>query len=600
MMLPKTVVILFISLLFFFNASAFDTLKVTAVLDTALKQVSGVVEYKLPSNRRLSTFEFQLFPNVYSSADTPYLKGKPGLRRRLIDSKKWGSMAVDSILVNGKNGIENCSVEYTRGILALDKNTNAQQSEIKLYFKTILPETGDRLSYLGSNFLLDGWFPTPAILNNDGEWYHPNYADNSELVGGYFIFDVIFSAPPDFAVVGPGASLVASKKGVLLTEYSFLFGPALDFALALDPDYLVDKSIVGTDTIGIYYRDYEYPIVPRIKNAAEKAITYMTENVGEYAYKSINIVFSDIGFSGGIEFPAIISLSSPRGAPAISNAYEMLTIHEVVHQWFYGMVGSDQIEHPWLDESITNFFTLKIFEQFWGDTANLFGLAGFRVTMRDMNRLNATVYLGDASIDQPGYSFSGSDSYFSTIYDRGALAVETIDNLLGDSLSPVFWRTYFENNRFAHSTPGDFRRAIIEISGDSLAAVYETLINEPIRVDFSVSALSNRRLDSTRAEIEFILHREGGIDYPIDYRLYLSDGDSLDFQSVSRFATEKIVHQSPSPAVSVLLDSDNKWAIDANLLNNSAVVSPDNRPGFRLSAGMMFLIESLLSFVGGI
>ncbi|RKX21263.1 MAG: hypothetical protein DRP51_04510, partial [Candidatus Zixiibacteriota bacterium] len=63
-MLPKTVVILFISLLFFFNASAFDTLKVTAVLDTALKQVSGVVEYKLPSNRRLSTFEFQLFPNV--------------------------------------------------------------------------------------------------------------------------------------------------------------------------------------------------------------------------------------------------------------------------------------------------------------------------------------------------------------------------------------------------------------------------------------------------------------------------------------------------------------------------------------------------------
>jgi len=134
MMLPKTVVILFISLLFFFNASAFDTLKVTAVLDTALKQVSGVVEYKLPSNRRLSTFEFQLFPNVYSSAD-PYLKGKPGLRRRLIDSKKWGSMAVDSILVNGKNRIENCSVEYTRGILALDKNTNAQQSEIKLYFR---------------------------------------------------------------------------------------------------------------------------------------------------------------------------------------------------------------------------------------------------------------------------------------------------------------------------------------------------------------------------------------------------------------------------------------------------------------------------------
>ena len=606
MMLPKTVVIFFISLLFFFNASAYDTLKVTAVLDTALKQVSGVVEYQFPENLKLPIFEFQLYANVYSSADTPYLNGKSGLRGRLTNSKKWGSVTIDSILVDGENYGDNYYVEYTKGILSLEKYDFNRLPKIKLYFKTILPESGDRLSYFGSNYLLDGWFPTPAILKNNAEWYHPYYADNSEPFSDYFIYDVIFSAPSNIKVVGPGSSLVESKKSETneksdeLTQYSFLFGPALDFALALDPDYLIDVSLIGTDTIRIYYRDYEYSIIPKIKKAVKKSIIYMTENIGEYAYNSLNIVFSDIGFSGGIEFPAIISLSSPRGSPAISNAYDMLTIHEVVHQWFYAMVGSDQVEHPWLDESITNFFTLKILEQYWGDTANLFDLAGFKVTMRDMSRLNATVYLGDASINQPSYSYLGGDSYFSTVYDRGALAVETIDNLLGDSLSQIFWNTYFDKYKFAHPTPEDFRQTIIETSGDSLASIYDILIESPITIDYSVSNLSNRHLDSTEAEISFILHQEGGVDYPTDYRLYLSNGDSLDYQWFSQFETEEIIHQSPYPAVSILINPDNKWAIDANLLNNSAVVSPDNRPGFRLSAGIMFLVESLLSFVGGI
>lgn len=600
MMWPKTVVIFFISLLFFFNASAFDTLKVKAVLDTTLKQVSGIVEYRLPENLKLSTFEFQLFPNAYSSADTPYLDGKPGLRKRLTGSKQWGSMAIDSILVNNENTGDKYSVDYTKGILSLERHKNRQSSVIKLYFKTILPESADRLSYFGSNYLLDGWFPTPAVLKNNSEWYHPRYARNSEPVSDYFIYDIHFTAPSNLTVVGPGSSLVESKKSEGNTEYLFLFGPAVDFALALDPGYLIDESYIGADTIRIYYRGYEYSIVPKIRNAAEKTMDYMTEYIGEYAYRSLNIVFSDIAFSGGIEFPAITSFSSPRGAPAISNAYDMLTVHEVVHQWFYGMVGSDQVEHPWLDESISNFFTLNIFEKYWGETANLFDQAGLKTTMRDMNRLNTTLFQGDASINQPSYSYLLGESYFSTIYDRGALAVETIDNLLGDSLSQIFWKTYFEKFKFAHPAPEDFRQTILEISDDRLAAIYDILIESTDIIDFSVSDFLNQRLDSTEAEISFVLRRVGDIDYPIDYRLYLSNGDSLDYQWLPHYNIEEIVHETPYPAVSILIDPDNKWTIDANLLNNSAVVNPDNRPGFRLSAGIMFLIESLLSFVGGI
>ncbi|MCP4706530.1 MAG: M1 family metallopeptidase [candidate division Zixibacteria bacterium] len=264
------------------------------------------------------------------------------------------------------------------------------------------------------------------------------------------------------------------------------------------------------------------------------------------------------------------------------------------------MIGSNQVEYPWLDESITNFFTQKIFEFYWGDSANLFDLTGFKTTMRDMNRLNMTVYQGDAAINQPSYSYYQGNSYFSTVYDRGALAVETLDNLMGDSLSNNFWRKYFDTYKFAHPTPKDFRELILEAAGNNLAIVYDILFESTVAVDFSVSNLSNSRLDSTDVEISFVLHRKGGIDYPIDYRIYLSNGDSLDYQWISKYNTEEIIRQSSYPAVSILIDPDNKWAVDANLLNNSVFINPDNKPGFRLSAGIMFLIESLLSFAGGI
>jgi len=599
MMLLKTVVILLFSLLFFISASAFDSLQISAVLDTSLKQISGVVEYKLPEVIGLETFEFQLFPNVYASADSPYLVGKSSLREHLINSKKWGSMAIDSILINEINIGTDFTVDYTKGIVVLEKYSENLSPIIKLYFKTLLPESGDRLSHNLSNYLLNGWFPTPAVLNSDGEWYHPEYSRNSELVGDYFVYEVNISVPDGFIVASPGRSLIEETKNKENTEYRFQFGPAIDFALAIDPDYLIDESIIGNNTIRIYYRGYEYPIVSKIRNAVHKSIMYMNSYVGDYEYGCLNIAFSDIGFSGGIEFPGLISLSTPRGAPTISNAYDMLTIHEVVHQWFYGMVGSNQVEYPWLDESVTNFFTQKIFVMYWGESANFFDLTGFRVTMRDMNRLNAAVYRGDATINQPSYSYHRGNSYFSTIYDRGALAVETLDNLMGDSLSNIFWKVYFDKYKFAHPQPDDFRQIVIETAGESLAGIYDILIESAIKIDYSVTDLVNSRFDSTDTEISFVLHREGGINYQIDYRIYLSNGDSLDYKWNSKYNTDEIRHQSSFPAVSVLIDPDNKWAIDSDLLNNSVTIDPDNKPGFRLSAGIMFLIESLFSIVGG-
>ncbi len=599
MMWHKISVIL-ISIFLGTNAGAFDTLKVTAELDPTLKQISGKVEFKIPSGLKLSTFEFQLFPNVYSSSQTPYFGGESGSKRKLEDSMKWGRMTIDSILVNGENSSGFLTIEYTRGTLILKETAAINSPLIDIYFKTVIPESGDRLSYNEDYYLLDGWFPFPAILNDDGSWYQPKYNQFSELVGDYFFYEVAFKAPSNLIIIGPGTSLKDSVLSNGTTQYHFVFGPAHDFVLALGPDYLVDETVSSEKILRIYYRDFEQPMVPDLREAVNYSLGYMMKNIGDYPYSSLNCVFSNIGFSGGIEFPGLIAFSSPRGAPGIVNMYDLLAAHETAHQWFYGIIGSNQVEDPWLDESIANLFTLKILNSYFGEEANLFDAVGLKVSVRDMLRLNAHIYAGELSLNQPTYSFTGSDSYFSTVYDRGALALETLDNLLGDSLSSLFWTSYYGKYKFGHPTPDNFRELYKFFGGDGLVDIFDILIYGSESIDYSVSELYNERGDSGEISVNFILHRQGRINYSVPYRIYLANGDSLDYNWLAVYDAEKISHIIPVPALSATIDPDKIFAIDANLMNNSALINLDNRPGFRLSGAILYLVESIFGLVGGL
>ena len=341
-------------------------------------------------------------------------------------------------------------------------------------------------------------------------------------------------------------------------------------------------------------------MVGRVKNAVLKTLEYMSDYVGPLEYKNVNYAFCDIGFAGGIEFPGLIALTSPRGGLVISNAYEELVIHETVHQWFYGMVGSDQSRAPWMDESVTNLFTLKILEKYWGREANLLNLAGFKLSERDNIRLRSPAGGELSAVNQPTASFISGGQFYNTIYYRGTLALETFDNLLGDSLSSVFWKNYFKKYKFKHVADSDFINLTGELAGDTIRNTFENLLGSPVEIDYSVSDLRNRRIDSVTYDISFVLSCRERLGVPVDYAVCTVDGDTLFHRWRPGYNVEEINIKSGSPAVAVFIDPNNTITIDANLLNNSVCAQPDNKPGFRLSSGLMFLLESLFSFIGGI
>ncbi len=575
--------------------SDFDTLKITASLDTLNKQVHGVVEYPVPPNIYLSELDFQLFPNVYSSKVTPYLINYPELRNRLIISKKWGGMKIDSLFIGDGDFSDSVTVDYTRGSVPLHGDYTGRP--VRIYFTTTVPEMGDRLSYSNDEYLLDGWFPSPAILRKDGLWYNPRYGMMAELVGNYYQYEVSFTAPSEYVIAASSIADTVETLDDTLSVHHYRIGPVHDFALALSPRYEMMEFNVGETRVRTYLRDFEYPLFQKIEKSVGLAFDYMQERCGSYPYDCLSFACADIGFTGGIEFPGMIVLSSPRGAALFSKMYDQIIIHETVHEWYYGMVGSDQIVTPWLDEGVTEFFTSRIIDKNYDDVLNSWG---FVVRGDDQHRMAIRSVAHEYRLSDPTYGFATEGDYFGVIYSRGDLILQTVDNLLGEKKSREFWKDYFTTYRFHRPTSDDFINTLAKYADDDLVALTSYFLNTPGYVDWRVSALNNEIVDEDSVDVSFTLTRKGNFDYPVEYCLYLVNGDSIRNTWRSEYSREKVRLSTKMPVEMAVIDPDQKFAIDANLLNNSDLYNQDNRPGMRLGSGVLFLVESLLSYLGGI
>jgi hypothetical protein len=577
---------------------AFDTLKVNATLDTSKKNIVGYVEYVMPDAPKLTSFEFQLYPNLYSSKQSPYLKNKPVLLNHFQRTNRWGSMDIDSVFIDGKNAADRLKLQHTRGIISESDNRTINGKSIRIFFKTWLPELGERLSFQEDDYLFGSWFPSPAIIKRDGNWHIHEYGAFAEPYGEFFYYEINFAAPRGLVCVSPVVPSDESERDGFISR-RFSFGPAHDFALALSPSYLIDSTTIGQTAIRIFYRHYEKPMLNRIRSAIRYTFEYMTEHVGEYFYDNLAVLTANLADAGGIEFPGIIALLSPQGGMMVSRFYESLVIHEAVHQWFYGMVGTDQTEAPWMDEAVTNYFTHMIVRHYWGERANLFEWWGIEFSERDHLRATARAVSGEYFLTTPTYVFQSESDYFGTVYYRGALILETFNNIMGDSLSSIFWRRYFDDNRFRHPDADDFVSLAGEIGGSRILDALDVLLNKPQEIDYSVQNLRNKKVDSVTYRAIFTLVKKGGLSLPVDYRLILYNGDTLDYSWVPKYSTKKVTERLSSAVKYVIVDPDHVYAADGNLLNNAVSAGSDSRPGFRLSSGLMFLIESFLSFMGG-
>jgi aminopeptidase N len=237
-------------------------------------------------------------------------------------------------------------------------------------------------------------------------------------------------------------------------------GPARDFYLAASPTYEKITETFGEVTVNTYAPENLQKGSQMALDVAARAIDVFSKRYAPYPYAELDIVATPT-LALGIEYPGMIAITSRiydldqnLGSASANDYMEATVAHEVGHQWFYNLVGNDQLDDPWLDESLTQFATL----QYYADEYGSQGAQGFRYSLEA--RWQSIPNGADIPIGLPVEEYSGQ-AYSGIVYGRGPLFFVELREEMGTQAFDSFLKEYAETLSWDIATP-EFLQSLAE------------------------------------------------------------------------------------------------------------------------------------------
>jgi aminopeptidase N len=582
-------------------------------LDHARRTLTGHerIRWRNISARPTSELQFHLYWNAWRNADSTWLRERRlGGNMTTPRADAWGSTNVKSIHVrrDGPSAPAQDDLTSLVHFIAPDDGNAADRTvmavplpspvapeetiEIDVEWTATIPRPFARTGYVGDYYFFGQWFPKVGVLEDEG-WNTHQFHSGTEFFSDYGVYDVRMTVPRGFVVgasgkaidVGDGAD--GDADGTTVHHYR---GEDIhDFAWTTSP-----RFVERTQT-------FEHPTLPRVQMrlllqpehagqearhfaAAAAALRYYGEWYGPYPYDAITIV--DPAFqsaSGGMEYPTLFTAGTRWLAPTAVATPEAVTIHEAGHQFWYGVVGSNEFEHAWMDEGINEFSEARADEvalapnflvrrYFGGFIPWVF--RDIRVS-RQMNEGLANYRIDAESDAQATASFrywpstGGSITYYKT-----ALWLHTLEKTLGWPTLQKAMAAYFERWKFRHPAPGDFFQAVSDGAGSDMTPFFDQVYRGSNAFDYGVQDLITSGVGTGRFRTTVAVRRYGEAVLPIDIVTTFEDGsrkterwDGVDRRRI-------YVYEGASRARAAQVDPERLLMLDVNYTNNSRTLQP--------------------------
>jgi hypothetical protein len=325
----------------------------------------------------------------------------------------------------------------------------------------------------GAFALLDGvlalphFYPMIAVYDDEG-WnaeIAPTHGDVVYADSSYFLARV--SAPAGQVVLGSGQEIAREEEDgrQVLTLAA---GPVRDFYLVSSDRYEKLSEEVGETTIDAYAPPELAEANRRALAIAAQAFETYSERIGGYPFTQLDLAATPT-LAGGIEYPGIVVVAEQIYDPDLP-FFEAATAHEVAHQWFYSTVGNDQLDEPWLDESLTQFATWLYYEAAYGRA----GYDGFRQSLSGrLDRASDP----DMPIGLPVREYRDSD-YSAIVYGRGPLFFEALRQEMGAKSFDAFLRDYYQRYRWDIATTEGLKALAEQHCNCDLTPMFEGWVYE--------------------------------------------------------------------------------------------------------------------------
>lgn len=334
-------------------------------------------------------------------------------------------------------------------------------AEIYLNFSVILPQTDNRFGINETGIMLGNMLPIAAVYEN-GAWRTDAYTSEGDAFYSECAdYRVAVNAPSTWELAYTG-SLVDKNAGPRVTSWYIVASRVRDFAMALMENPKIETRQTASGTTTVYAFGTTRSHAAYEADVAAAALDYFSANIGEYPYDTFFVV--PFSMSGGMEYPGLIMIYERYLHMSDMADTDLVIGHETAHQWFYAVVGSDQINAPWLDESLVEFLGFDFLRSYSGEEK--------MNEIRDERFASLAGYQRTIPIDASLYDFSGSD-YFYVVYGCGSMMYDALYNELGRDVFYQALTDYFNENSFAVADRDDLFAAFSEAAGTDMPQWFE-------------------------------------------------------------------------------------------------------------------------------
>ncbi|HXG55530.1 MAG TPA: M1 family metallopeptidase [Vicinamibacterales bacterium] len=605
--------------------------RITARLDPDARTITGdeTLTWRNTATRPAATLQFHLYYNAWRDGQSTWMRERAragrasAVRQRPEDS---ASIDIRSLRVI-RNGVAADLTARTTFIAPDDGNVHdrtvievpldspvapGDSLDVQVGWQSRIPRTVARTGAVGDFFFIAQWFPKIGVFEDAG-WNCHQFHASTEFFADFGTYDVELTVPTGWTVGATGRERARTDRGDGTTTHRYVQAAVHDFAWTTSPDYIERRDRFEHATLPPV--DMRLLLQPEHAGQADRhfaatraALKYYGEWYGAYPYGHITIV--DPAWqsgAGGMEYPTLFTAGTEVLSPARTGDPEEVTVHEAGHQFWYGIVATNEFEHAWMDEGLTTFSTARVMDEAYEPnfySERYFG--GFVPwVFRDLpldreadgNRMAGyrRAAKGDAPSTPSFRYWPGSGGAIT--YNKTSLWLHTLERMLGWETLQRAMSTYFTRHALTHPRPRDFFDTVNEISGRDLTWFFEQVHGGSHVFDYSLDLLRSEQ-GTSGYHTAVVARRLGEGVFPIDVQIVFEDGSAQRWNWDGRERWKLFETDRPVRALHAQVDPERILLLDVNTTNNSASLKPRAKAAARTwsLAWLLWLQDHLLTY----
>ena len=446
---------------------------------------SMTMTWRNDGKEAVTTLPFHLYMNAFKNERSLFWIESGGSHRSASAAKDgWGEIALRKVAIDGAP-LEPSSIGFPGPDetvmelpLAVPLVPGASVS-VEFEFVVILPEVFARTGYKGEFAMIAQWFPKIGVRapGEDGKerWFCDPFHVNSEFFADFGTYDVTLTVPDTHVVAATGV-LVESKADAGTHVLRYQAEDVHDFAWMADPYMQMisapAETALGKTEVRVYFREPQRAFAERHLRAGVGSIQSFSRRTVDYPWPIMSIIDPPpdaAGSAGGMEYPTLVTTAADTAFTTGGARFpEFVTVHEVGHNWFQGILASNEVDEAWLDEGVNQYVDGLVMLELYGDSAIL-DAGGFRAEPFELSRaqLHPISNLADP-IAIKSHEFVDNGTYGAATYAKTAIALRTLEFIVGQERFAEAFKGYARSRAFTHPTGADFFQDLQAQLGEDL------------------------------------------------------------------------------------------------------------------------------------